>query len=442
MAIKSLISQARQIKASEGYKDLNYVDGLQGAREVSGDMHTALVAEGTTYLEEDINNIRVQLQEIIGKTSWYDQTSISLEELVSTGNKTIVQPVQLAGGLTFAAGTADSTLTSGSAADETGTSLGFLFGAAATDGKHRVILRDKVTNMPIVDANENVVFGLVEAGTATDGSDLSTTTLNIVTYTDVDGTLTPYAYAGSAEVVLPQRVLFADSSEDFAMINAGFANSVGSIELGDRLWVALDPTTGNYDLVAESGNNTDLSITKDADLTTVINALIARATEAGVEAGASSDTLGLTYNLDGTIATDFETLWDGDGVSTNYLNYNAGAGTTTILDALTVLDNTLKTVEDIAKEAAGNTQVEILAADLAEATAWTIPGSVQVVTDDKDACKVFVNGQLLASDKLVSGTAGDGSGDYTVSSNTEITFNFPLIAGDVITIEVLKEFVV
>ena len=65
-----------------------------------------------------------------------------------------------------------------------------------------------------------------------------------------------------------------------------------------------------------------------------------------------------------------------------------------------------------------------------------------IFTDDKDACKVFVNGQLLASDKLVSGTAGDGSGDYTVSSNTEITFAFPLLAGDVVTVEVLKEFTI
>ena len=441
MAIKSLISQARQIKASEGYRDLNFVDGLQGARELSGDVHSAAVAEGTTYLEEDINHLRTQIKEIIGKNFWYDSASKSIEDLAGSA-RTIIQPVQIAGGITFAAGTADSGLTSGTAADESGTTEGYLFGAAATDGKHRVILRDKVTNMPIVDADENLVFGLIEAGTATDGSDLSTTGLNIVTYTDVDGTLTPFAYDGEAEVVIPQRVAFKDANEDFAMINAGFANSVGSIELGDRQWVALDPATGSYDIVLESGDNADLGIVTNDSLTKVINKLIEKSSTAEDQSTAAKGLIGYTQGTDGLIDTDLETEWDGDGVSTNYIDYDAGAGTTTILGAIKVLDNTLKIVEDLAKSASVNKQVEILAADLAEATEWTIPNAVKVVMDDKDAIDVIVNGQRLSSDKQVSGTAGDGSGDYTVSSNTGITFNWPLLAGDVIVVDVFKEFTI
>lgn len=440
MAIKSLISQARQIKASEGYQDLNFVDGAQGARELAGDVHSAAVAEGTTYLEEDINHLRTQVKEIIGKTTWYDAASISLEELASTGNKKIIQPVQLAGSITFAAGTADSGLTSGAAADQTGTLNGYLYGAASTDGKHVGLLRDKVTNMPIVDADENQVLVLVEAGTATDGSDLASTTLNLVTYTDVDGTLTAYPYAGEAEVIIPQRIGFADASEDFAMVNAGFAGAIGSIELGDRLWVALNTTTGSYDLTAESGDNADLSITTNDNLTKVINALISKSSVAEDQSTAAKGLIGYTQGTDGVMDTDLETEWDGDGVSTHYIDYNAGAGTTTVLGALKVLDNTLKTVEDLAKSAGANKQVETLAADLAEATAWTIPNSVLVVTDDKDAIDVSVNGQRLTSDKQVSGTAGDGSGDYTVSSNSSITFNWPLLIGDVIAVDVFKEF--
>jgi hypothetical protein len=438
MAIKSLISQARQIKASEGYQDLNFVDGLQGARELAGDVHSAAVAEGTTYLEEDINHLRTQIKEIVGKNFWYDAASKSLEELAGSA-RNIIQPVQIAGGITFAAGTADSGLTSGTAADETGTTEGFVFGAAATDGKHRVILRDKVTNMPIVDADENVVFGLMEAGTATDGSDLSASTLNIVTYTDVDGTLTPYAYDGEAEVVIPQRIAFGDANEDFAMINAGFANSVGSIELGDRQWVALDPATGSYTIAIENGDNADLGIVTNDSLTKVINALIAKSSTAEDQSTAAKGLLGYTQGTDGLMDTDLETEWDGDGVSTNYIDYDGGAGTTTVLGALKVLDNTLKTVEDLAKSAGANKQVEILAADLAEATEWTIPNGVLVQLDDKDAIDVTVNGQRLSSDKQVSGTAGDGSGDYTVSSNGGITFNWPLLAGDVIAVDVFKE---
>jgi len=439
MAIKSLISQARQIKASEGYKDLNYVDGAQGARELSGDVHDGSVAEGTTVLEEDINNLRTQVKEIVGKTYWYDAASISLEDLTSTGNKTIIQPVQLAGALTFSGGTVDSGITSGTAADETGTTKGYLFGKAATNGKHRALLRDKVTNMPIVDADENQVFALVEANDATDGSDLSSTKLNIVTYTDVDGTLTAYSYDGDAEVIVPQRVGFADASEDFAMVNAGFAGAVGAIELGDRKWVALDTSDGTYKVDAESGDNSDLGITTNDNLTKVINALITKGSIAEDQSTAAKGFLGYTQGTDGTFNTDLDTEWDGDGVNTNYIDYDAGNGTTDILGALKVLDNSLKTVEDLASSASANKQVEILTADLAEGTEWTLPNSATVKTGDKDAIDVSVNGQRLTSDFQVSGKAGDGSGDYTVSSTTGITFNFPLLTGDVAVVDIFKE---
>lgn len=439
MAIKSLISQARQIKASEGYKDINYVDGEQGARELSGDVHDAAVAEGTTYLEEDINNLRTQVKEMVGKDFWYDAASISLEDLASTGNKVIIQPVQLSDTITFSGGTADSTLTSGTAADESGTTLGYLFGAAATEGKHRGLLRDKVTNMPVVDEDENQVLVFVEANTATDGSDLATDTLNLVTYTDVDGTLTAYSYDGDAEVIIPQRIGFADSSEDFAMINAGFAGAVGSIELGDRKWVALDTTTGSYTVDAESGDNTDLDITQNDDLTKVLNALISKGSTAEDSATAAKDFIGFTQGTDGTFSTDLETEWDGDGTSTNYLDYDTGNGTTTMLGALKVLDNQLKAVEDLASSASANKQVVILDADLAEATEYTLPNDSTVLTDDKDAIDVNVNGQRLSADLQVSGTAGDGSGDYTVSSTTGVTFNFPLLAGDVVSFDIFKE---
>lgn len=444
MAIKSLISSARQIRASEAYKDLNYVDGTQGVRELAGDVHSAAVAEGTTYLEEDINHLRTQLKEIIGKTNWYDAASISLEGLASTGNKTIIQPVQVMAPVTFAAGSADlTTIASGTGGLASGTENGYVFDDSVTPPvttKAKVILRDKVTNMPIVDADENIVYGVLTF----DGADAGAVTglagglLTVKLYTDVDGVATPSTYDGVAEIVIPQRVGLSDAAEDFAMINAGFAGAVGSIELGDRMWVALDPATGNYDLVAETGDNADLAITKNDGLTKVINALIAKASLGEDKATGASDVLGVTYGTDGLVDTDFETEWDGDGISTNYIDYNAGAGTTTILGALKVLDNQLKVVESLAENAGADVQVAILASDLAEATAYTVPNTKTILTGDKDAVNVYVNGQLLASDLQVSGTAGDGSGDYTISATDTITFNFPLLAGDVVSIHIFK----
>lgn len=81
MAIRSLISQGRQVQSSDTYKDLNYIDGGQGERELKGNVHDALYAESVQYLEEDLNNLRSQIRDIIGKGTWYAEASTSLEML-------------------------------------------------------------------------------------------------------------------------------------------------------------------------------------------------------------------------------------------------------------------------------------------------------------------------------------------------------------------------
>lgn len=437
MAIKSLISSARQIRSSELYKDKQYVDGSDIREVPAAYQDNGSVAEGTTYLQEDLNYMRAQLNAIIGKTSWFSSPSISLESLASTGNKTIIQPVQLAN-IAFTAGSADTGITSGVAASESASTLGYVFGPAATDGKHRVILRDALTNMPIVSPDEKMVFGLIETSLS-DGATISTgSDLQIKTYVDVNGTVTAYSYTGTAEVIIPQRVNLADASENFTMVNAGFANAVGSIELGDRRWIALDSTDGTFKII--DGNNSELVINTNDDLTKVINSLIKESLTNGYLSDGFKSFLGLTFNegTDWTVSTDLDVEWDGDGVNTNYINYDAGAGTTTILGALKVLDNQLKVVEDLANSASADVEVTILAATLAEGSPLTVPNSKTILIDDKDACNVYVNGQLLSSDKQVSGTAGDGSGDYNVASSTSIVFSFPLIVGDVVSIHIFK----
>ncbi len=81
MPIRSLIKQNKQVKSTENFKDLNYVDGTQGERELPGNIHDPLVAEETAFLEEDLNNLRAQIKDIIGKGKWYDEAGTSLEEL-------------------------------------------------------------------------------------------------------------------------------------------------------------------------------------------------------------------------------------------------------------------------------------------------------------------------------------------------------------------------
>ena len=441
--IKGLLSQSRQIKSSESYKDKNLLDGLQGVREMAVDVHNSAVAEGTTTLQEDLNILRVQINEMVGKTNWFDKTSISLEELSTIGFKTIIQPIQVATAIAVTAGKGDiTTITSGAGAAANGTGVGYLFDTAATatvNTKARVLLRSKETNMPLVDSDESSIYGILEF----DGAEGDVVTgltgglLSIATYKDVDGVSTSVAYNGNVEAIIPQRVKFSETNEDFAMINAGFAGAIGSIELGDRMWVALNPTTGLYDLTSESGDNADLGITKNDGLTKAINSLIAKASSGEDVATGSANTLGVTFGLDGLVDTDFATIWDGAGINTSYINQ--GAGDLTILDALKKLDNNLKRVELIADTATGNVEVAILAAPLAAGVAYTLPNGLVTVVGDKDALVVHVNGQLLASDFQISGTDGNLSGDYSVTSISSVTFNFDLIAGDVISVNSLKE---
>lgn len=442
MAIKSLLSQARQIKSSEKYKDINYINGLQGPRELSGNMHTALVAEGTSFLEDDINNLRAQFKEIIGKTTWYDKASISLESLVAIGTKLIIQPIQV-GGLTFAAGSTNLTISSGKAGSVSTSTVGYVFDSAAlpsVDSKARVTLRNAVTNMPIVDSQERVIYGILTFD-GVDGGTVTGTTggqLKIKMYTDNNGVAVASTYAGAAEAILPQRIELHNASENFSMLNAGFAGSVGATELGDRIWVELDSVDGTYKVT--SGNNVELGIVTNDDLTKVINKIIGEAQKARDTANVLKTFSGLTIkeNSDWTLGTNLNTEWDGSGINTYYLKNNSGAGTTTMMGAFKVLDNKLKVVEGLALTTDVNHQVKILTSNLAENTQLVLPNLSTVKINDKNAIDVYVNGQRLVSDFQVSGVADGISGDYSVASTTSIFFNFPLIAGDVISMTIYK----
>jgi hypothetical protein len=79
--LKSLLRQKTQIRSSSEYKDLNYFDGNQGLRELDGDIHSQSYAESVKSLEDDLNILRTQLREIIGRGTWYDEAPISLTQL-------------------------------------------------------------------------------------------------------------------------------------------------------------------------------------------------------------------------------------------------------------------------------------------------------------------------------------------------------------------------
>lgn len=426
MAIKSLISQTRQIKASELYDDVLAMAG----------------AEGATYLNEDLNYLRTQIKNITGLTNWFDVPTETLATIGASGvsTKKVIQPVQISGTVTFASGTLNLTsITSGIASEILNTTTdGYVYDSnavPAVNTKAMVMVRDAVSNAVLLDANENIIFGVLEFD-GVDGGAITGATgglLSVQLYTDVNGTATASTYSGSAEIVIPQRVALGDVDEAFAMVNAGFAGAVGAIELGNRMWTELDPATGLYGVT--DGTNEELGINANSGLTSAINALIPEASKARDIAAAVKTITGVTVNESGDwgLATDLASEWDGAGVTTNYLN-----GTTTdtdYLQAFKTLDAQLFTVATQAANASSDKVVDIRATAVAEGVAVTVAGARTYLNTDKDAMDVLLNGQELISDSVAGGA---GLGDYAETSSTSVTFNFPIDTGDIITYKIYK----
>jgi hypothetical protein len=85
MALKSLLSQARQIKSSVQQADVDL-----GADNASRDT----LVNGAAYLEEDLNNLRSMILDITGEVKWSDIPAVTLADAAGAAKKLIIQPVQ------------------------------------------------------------------------------------------------------------------------------------------------------------------------------------------------------------------------------------------------------------------------------------------------------------------------------------------------------------
>jgi hypothetical protein len=399
MAIKSLLSQARQIKSSKTFGDIALGD-------VNSDRQT--LAEGQDYLEQDMNVLRSMILDITGETVWSDKPAVTLADAAGSANKLILQPVQAE--VTGVDGTSVVTTIDVAAGitNNTGTTdIGYIVDDAETPAvgtKARVTLRDKATNQILVNADEKEIYGVA----SNDGADK----LQIKFYTDVDGTATEQSVTGDIEIIAAYREKLADINEEALLSNAGFAGAVGAFEIGDRVYVDVD-----------QNGNPIFGFVDDENITATINKI------AGISGG--NKKLGDNVSAVSGISSDtYNTTFATDGA--NYL-----ADEDTLIEALMKLDAEAKVLEDAVANASGDEVSEILSADLAEGDAYTIPDSKTYKNDDKDAITVFVNGQKLAND-LVIGDGSAGNGDYTADSTTTIKFAMPLEISDLVTCVITK----
>jgi len=400
MAIKSLLSQARQIRASKSFADIDL--------GVDNPSRKTLV-EGQEYLEQDMNVIRSMIKDITGTLEWQDLPSTTLSDLALTADKKVLQPVQYSqNGVNGTSVVSTLGVSIPGSTNTTSTQdIGYVIDDTATpavNSKARITLRDKVTNQILVNAAENEIYGIA----SNDGFDK----VKVSFFTDVNGTATPATVTGDVEMILPYREKLDSISEESLLINAGFAGAVGAFELGDRVYVDVD------------NNGTPVfSFVDDEDITTTINKIAAVTGADKILGDNISNVSGITSSNNTTFKTDNinSNLQDGD----------------TLISAISKLDTLSNTLKDQIANVSGDEVSEILAANLAQGTEYTLPNSKTYLNTDKDAITVFLNGVKLASD-LVIGDGSIGNGDYTPFSTTTIKFNLPLEISDLITCVITK----
>lgn len=400
MALKSLLNQARQIKASKSFTDIELGTDNAGRKTL---------VEGQEFLEQDINVLRSMIKDITGAPEWQDLPATTLTELALTADKKVLQPVQYAqDGINGTSIVTTLDVNIPGITNNTGTTdIGYILDDTAIPSvisKARVTLRDKNTNQILVNAAEKVIYGIA--------SNNGTDKIQVKFYTDVNGTATEATITGDVEMILAYRERLDSISKESLLVNAGFAGSVGAFELGDRVYIDVDD------------NGTPVfGFIVDKDITETVNKL---AQVAGTDK-ILGDNISTVSGITATNKTTFKT----DDANSNLED---GDNLIIAITKLDTLSNQLK--EDIAN-VSGDEVSEILAADIAEGVEYTIPGAKTYLNTDKDAITIFLNGVKMASD-LVIGDGSVGNGDYTPFSTTTIKFNLPLEATDLITCVITK----
>jgi len=405
MALISRLDQLRQIKSSNNQTDIDL--GI-----TNSDRST--IVSGAVSLQDDLNQLRSQILDILGSgsTKWSDIPMTTLSETVGVSKKLLIQGIQ-----TELIGVSSksfvliqqNSINGSSLTSDVGIVNEPFNGSLNIDSKARAILRDKTTNNVILDSNEREVFGIIQHQDPA----INPSGLEINFFVDVNGVLSPIIVNGDIEVIIPDRQKLSDISETALFSNAGFAGAVGSLELGSRIYndISLTDGTGNI-----------FGFTENEDITKTINKL-------SLISGNNKNINDNFANISGISGIGFNTTFKTDN-TTSYL-----ADNDSLYEAIRKLDIQAKINNTTALNASADKVIKIISQSVSEGTPIIIPNSKIYDNLNKDSLDVFVNGQLLVSDVIAGGT---GQGDYSESSNSEVTFHMPIEIGDVITFKIFK----
>jgi len=391
MAVKGLISQARQIRSSKSF-NMPVLGTNNPDRNI--------IAEGQTFLEEDLNVIRKLILEITGETKWSDIPKSSLADNSNISRKQVIQPIQT--NIDILPG--NKILTSISATPnvlntENTQDVGYIVTDSLTPlrgTKAYVTIRDSLTKAPILDINERTVFGVLYN---------NNNKIETRFFTDNNG-LQPYTFNSTVNVdmMLPYREFLSNINEDSLMNLSTFVDQIGSFEIGSRNWLDFLDTSGSY----------IFNFIQNEDITKTLNKLADVTAKNKVLTDNISKITGINSNTTQSFGTDGATFL---------------SDTDTVISALMKLDFQTSHNYNLSNGVPFYKVVEILQAPILEGSTWTLPNNRTYDNTNKDAMNLFVNGVLLLSDSLVGIVGG---GDYGETSNTGVTFNFTLDIGDVI----------
>lgn len=397
MALKSLIDTSRQVR-STGVFDDNFVD-----------VNLQAVAEGQSFLQEDLNILRTLIKDITGEQNWYDAPKVPLTDVRGMYDKLLIQPVQVPQ-TTFVNGIGNTSVT-GIAANQSNDREGYVYDSSVTKTlttKAWVILRDSTTNDGILDSQEREVFGIATFnGIDGDTIDATVKILSIHTYVDVGGVATPSEWNGTADAILPQRVKLLNVNEDFAMTNAAFGGDMNSAEIGTRDFI---------DYLNNVGGNIFGYIANE-DITTTLNKI--------------SPKVAYTYNLSDNISA--QTGIPNNTYTTVYSSNNYLTNGDDFVTALGTVDAKLKSLTEGLSAVTPDTQVFIVSAGISEGSPVSIPNSRTYDNTNVNSMDVIFNGAVLTSDAQAGTTA-----DYATTSSTSVTFHIDLVPTDVLKFVIKK----
>lgn len=209
---KSYLDQLTQIAASASYDD------------AVANAHVGGTAEAQVELEGDLNIFRTNMKDHKGTTNWYDEPSLSTEEIATKyfmykNHQSGFDSVSVSGGSTTAFDTPIKGITGHNNGAGNSTTGGVIVDSSWS---HKLFLRDATTNNPIDDGNNNEVYGKLSYATGT---------YTVTFYSDVSGTETAYSFASATDIDL-SYVFVSSQYKDLPwsmFLNAEFHDTAGPV---------------------------------------------------------------------------------------------------------------------------------------------------------------------------------------------------------------------